>query len=127
MNCKSCGTPMNADEITSARKKDGYPNGLCEDCRKKWKRRQNLKRRYNITPEEYDQLFVYQGKKCQICNDDLTDKRAVVDHCHDTGTVRGILCYPCNTAIGFLKDDVRIALRLIDYLYKTEKENGKLK
>jgi len=65
-------------------------------------------------------MLVFQDKKCQICEEPLEPKKTVVDHCHATGNVRGLLCYNCNNAIGFLKENIRAALKLIDYIYKNE-------
>ena len=43
-------------------------------------------------------------------------RRMHIDHCHDTGAVRGLLCHGCNTGIGSLNDDIELLQRAIDYL-----------
>lgn len=58
------------------------------------KRQWNLSRRYGITVAEFDEMLARQGGKCVICEQE--PKRPVVDHCHETGAVRGILCHRCN-------------------------------
>lgn len=118
---------MSLEEAKSAESRNGYPNGYCKSCCSDWKREQNFKVRYKISIEEYEQMLVFQNKKCQICDETLEPKKTVVDHCHTTGAVRGLLCYNCNNAIGFLKENIRAALKLIDYIYKNEsqaKTNG---
>jgi len=60
-----------------------------------------LKTRYGMTPEQYDTLYAEQGGACAICRE---QKRLVVDHDHETGAVRGLLCDLCNTGIGKLRD-----------------------
>ena len=125
MNCKSCSNKLTQDEVKNARQ-GGYPNDFCSPCRKEWKRNANLLKRYGLNLSDYKELLASQEKKCKICNVELLQGKTVVDHCHTTGAVRGLLCYNCNFAIGALKDDVQIALRLVDYLYQTEKENGRL-
>ena len=111
---------MSREEAKSASSRSGYPNGYCKACCSEWKREQNFKVRYKISIEEYEQMLVFQNKKCQICEEPLEPKKTVVDHCHTTGNVRGLLCYNCNNAIGFLKENIRSALKLIDYIYKNE-------
>lgn len=111
---------MSREEAKSASSRNGYPNGYCKACCSEWKREQNFKVRYKISIEEYEQMLVFQNKKCQICEEPLEPKKTVVDHCHTTGDVRGLLCYNCNNAIGFLKENIRAALKLIDYIYKNE-------
>lgn len=66
-----------------------------------------LKRMYGLTPEAWDGMFAKQAGTCAICSDDLRRGTggAAVDHCHKTGRVRALLCAPCNTAIGLLKED----------------------
>lgn len=71
--------------------------------------RQKLKRRYRITMEEYQELLEKQGGACGLCSnvrDERTQKQRllVVDHCHVTGDVRGLLCISCNTRLGGLED-----------------------
>ena len=73
-----------------------------------------LKRTYGITVEEYDKLVEVQQGRCAIC--DESDKALAVDHSHDTGEVRGLLCINCNTGIGSLKDDRSLLLKAVEYL-----------
>lgn len=61
----------------------------------------DLKIKYNISLEGYNKLFQEQEGKCAICQE---VGKLVVDHDHDTGQTRGLLCNNCNTAIGLLKD-----------------------
>lgn len=77
-----------------------------------------LKRKYGITNEGYDQMLAAQNGKCGICpllQKNVT-KRFCVDHCHITGKVRGLLCSHCNTGIGYLKDSIPNLKSAIKYL-----------
>ncbi len=63
----------------------------------------NLKVKYGITIEEYDLLKGSQKSRCGICNvhENNLKKRLVVDHCHSTNKIRGLLCDTCNRFLGF--------------------------
>ena len=82
----------------------------------------NLKRRYNLTVEDYNNLFNSQNSCCAICGTDSPEMKMyrgngwVVDHCHASGTVRGILCCRCNLLLGRAKDSIQILQNAIDYL-----------
>lgn len=61
---------------------------------------------YGLSPEQYDALLAEQGGVCAICGGVNKGSRSLaVDHDHETGTVRGLLCIPCNSAVGLLKED----------------------
>lgn len=64
-------------------------------------RRRHLKRRYGLTEAALAALAEAQEGRCAICS----SLWEVVDHDHVSGAVRGLLCHPCNAAIGLLKDD----------------------
>jgi hypothetical protein len=68
-----------------------------------YKRRYDLKRRYGITIDEYEQALADQGGRCYICRRPPIIRRLVVDHNHATGTVRKLLCGPCNAFVGLLE------------------------
>lgn len=93
--------------------------GLCRGCN--GRRPENissiLKRTYGITLEEYDKLFEEQKGVCWICQQESTE-RLCVDHAHDTGQIRGLLCRKCNLVIGNADEDVAVLNRAIDYLRK---------
>jgi hypothetical protein len=73
-----------------------------------------LKRKYDLTLEEYDRLM---AMPCGICGiTAMAGARIVLDHCHDTGKVRGPLCQACNTGIGKLGDDPAQLRVAADYL-----------
>jgi hypothetical protein len=78
-----------------------------------------LKDRYKITQAEYDAFLTAQGFKCAVCKTDFNEipkKKRHVDHCHKTGKVRGVLCFSCNWALGFLKDDEATISNLLEYV-----------
>lgn len=67
-------------------------------------------RRYNLTQKDFDEL---NFNECHICG---RKDNLVIDHCHKTLKVRGILCGQCNGGIGLLKDDINILRKAIKYL-----------
>ncbi len=77
---------------------------------------------YRITQADYDGMLADQKYVCAICRQPESalmrgaTRRLSVDHCHDTGRVRGLLCMHCNHAIGKLKDSPALLRRAADYL-----------
>jgi hypothetical protein len=63
-------------------------------------------------------MWAEQNGRCAICSTTLREGRggAAVDHCHRTGKVRGLLCSPCNTAIGKLREDPALFASALAYL-----------
>lgn len=88
----------------------------------------DLKKLFGISIETYNALLDVQNGRCAICHQKETDtlrgkvKSLAVDHDHNTGKIRGLLCSSCNKAIGFLRDNPEIALRAATYL--EEHNNG---
>jgi recombination endonuclease VII len=75
----------------------------------------DLKRLYGISVVEYDALLAKQGGVCAICRKH-SKRRLCVDHCHLTGTVRGLLCDRCNLGLGYLKEDQASLVAALAYL-----------
>jgi Autographiviridae endonuclease VII len=74
-----------------------------------------LNRLYGISAAEYDALLAKQGGVCAICRKH-SKRRLCVDHCHRTGTVRGLLCDRCNLGLGSLKEDQASLVAALAYL-----------
>ena len=94
--------------------KDGL-NGWCRPCTKD----RQLQTTYGISLAQYNQMLINQNYRCKLCNtDEPRGNRGtfVVDHCHDTGKVRGLLCNYCNTGIGKLHDDPELLRKAADYI-----------
>lgn len=77
-----------------------------------------LKHKYGLTPECYDEMLLEQEQLCKICRRHKSEfkRKLHVDHCHTTGTIRGLLCPNCNSGIGKLNDDPKLLQAAIDYL-----------
>lgn len=82
-----------------------------------------IKGKYGLCREEYDRLLKSQGGRCAICWElpNRRFKHLVVDHDHDTGEVRGLLCSRCNRAIGLLCDDPDLIQEAVGYLRDRKK------
>ena len=80
-----------------------------------------VKKLYGIEPEQYKQMHVDQDGKCAICGVEPKTKRGLhIDHCHDTGVIRGLLCGGCNTGIGLLQENPEIMTKAIEYLLRSK-------
>lgn len=96
-----------------------------DEVRKRWKRNNPdkvknyfLKKNYGITYEEYLDIAKTQNYCCGICGEHKNNlKRDLcVDHDHETGEIRGLLCNACNRGLGAYKDDIDILCSAISYL-----------
>lgn len=138
--CTKCNTEKPLSEYHKDKhSKTGYTSS-CNDCRKAVRTRagapkpkyyaekdrwRKLLKQYGVTEQRYQEMFDAQNGVCAICENPEMDKYAngtirdlSVDHCHNTGKVRGLLCNKCNNAIGKFKDDTEILKRAINYLVK---------
>lgn len=145
--CPKCKLDLNVDYFNKSNRRDGFQT-YCRDChnlmqREKYasnplekvkrqiresrrkeknplaKRKEELKRLYGITLEEYASILEIQNYVCDICKKECKTKKSLsVDHDHETGIVRGLLCNSCNRAIGMLKDDPIVLKNAYEYLLK---------
>lgn len=79
------------------------------------------KERYGITYDEYCNMLKEQNHKCAICGVDEVDSRSkklCVDHDHETGKVRQLLCHNCNCGLGHFKDSLVGLSKALEYLIK---------
>lgn len=93
-------------------------------CKKKT-RKYKLASRYGISVEQYEDMLKEQDNSCKICgkHEDEELHSLAVDHCHDTGKVRSLLCMSCNTGLGLFKDNKELLIKAQDYLEKHKEEN----
>lgn len=114
--------------------KGNHYNSWCKECHniyqreslknkdtrdKKYNSSRNsfYKKKYGITIQQYEELLENQNYVCKICEkEDVGGKRLAVDHCHNTGLVRGLLCGSCNKALGGFNDDTALLNNAINYL-----------
>ena len=77
--------------------------------------------RYGMTLEEYVLMEEEQSGVCKICAQKcVTGRNLAVDHCHETGKIRGLLCQNCNTAIGKFGDDENRIKKAVEYLSESK-------
>lgn len=98
----------------------------CIECFRRHSRMSDLKLKFGITPEQYNELLESQNYCCAICNEKENVIHArtkeviklAVDHCHKTKKIRGLLCNRCNFGIGYFKDSIELLRNAIKYLEK---------
>lgn len=127
--CSRCKEAKPLTEFFKNKKKSQGVDSWCKKCSVEYHRNNELgklkarnrflRRKYGITDEEYEMLLKLQKQGCKICGTKSLEgpkKRLAIDHCHKTNTVRGILCEPCNRALGLFKDSIPNLQRAIFYL-----------
>lgn len=90
----------------------------CRACASRASHRSSAESKY-LWPEgmTYDKLLKIQGGRCAICRCVPRSRRMAIDHCHDTGVVRGLLCMTCNhELLGAAQDQVQILRNAVYYL-----------
>lgn len=122
--CWKCGEnkPWNS-EYFYVGPKTNKPKYLCLLCAKKIQRVNDMAKNYDLTEEQYEKMLFSQNYSCAICfTSEWGGKTGVphVDHNHETGKVRGLLCHGCNTAIGLLKESEDTIMSALNYI----KERG---
>lgn len=93
----------------------------CKSCERVASKERKYKQRYSITIEQKEDMVRQQENKCACCNNTFRDTsrgHACIDHDHQTGKVRDILCDRCNTALGWVQEDIELCENLIAYIRK---------
>lgn len=96
-----------------------------------WQKERDLKRKYGITTDQYNEKQKAQDNRCAICRKPETKidhrlgvlKKLTVDHCHKTSKVRELLCARCNFVIGMVEESAPILNAMIVYLEKHQEVN----
>lgn len=144
-DCTRCGATKTYADFSLSRQATATSNAVyrshCKECQaeqaRAWyannperandnRRRHQLRSLYGLTVEQYNALLREQAGVCAVCGKGepnahgRTGKqfRLSVDHCHETGEVRGLLCQSCNRAIGLLGDDPTLMRKAISYLLR---------
>jgi RNase P subunit RPR2 len=127
-NCKKCNQELPVSNFHIKHDKNTNHFRFNSPCKKCAHENRNIeyrkvaarKKKYNLTSEDYNAMLISQNNSCDICNIDMKEygKNFVVDHCHVTNNVRGLLCNNCNTGIGMLQDNTSILIKAIEYLKK---------
>lgn len=145
MEMKTCVTCKEAKPLDEFHKGRTHPQGRapkCKPCKRAYdnaryaanrkgirerQRVYNLMSRYGISEEEYEELLAAQGGACAICgatqgwmssHDSGKPKRLAVDHSHESGKVRGLLCDRCNTVLGKTRDSPELLRKAAEYLLR---------
>ena len=121
--CNKCGEDLVIGENWTESKKKSWIY-MCSPCVKSNQRNGDLKRKFGITTDDYNKMFDSQGGCCDICGEHQTEfqKRLAVDHDHETGSVRSLLCMGCNTGLGKFGDDIATVREALNYLIKHSEE-----
>lgn len=123
MRCARCKRDKPPEDFPRNRRTKSGRHCYCKPCHNQQvrdsvakaggSRKYHMKRRYGLTPEEFDALVAEQGFLCPIC---LKRPAVHVDHDHRTGRVRGILCEMCNGGLGQFRDNPSTIENAIAYL-----------
>jgi hypothetical protein len=137
--CTECGA---TDRELFYTKLNAFNRARCKACQRKSARtrltkdrvrRYNLRRLYNVTPEEYDAMTLAQNGVCACCGEKPDGRiggygkggsiaKLVVDHDHHTGEVKALLCADCNCALGYMKNSPERIKKLLIYAEKYHAE-----
>lgn len=121
--CKDC-SPSSARPAP-------YPGPRCATHNRAFRKQQKkanhermVMKTYSLEIGDYARIYQEQGGLCAICRRATgKTKRLAVDHDHDTGLVRGLLCGPCNKLVGYFRNSPEAFLRAAEYLERARERN----
>jgi len=127
--CTHCEQEKDLEDFNF--KSSGYIMRICKPCNTKkrqnyvearrayiydYNRKRSLWDKFKITLEDYQYMYDEQGGVCAICGTNEDKRMLAVDHCHETGKVRGLLCTCCNTGLGKFRDSPDLLIKAVEYL-----------
>jgi hypothetical protein len=135
--CLQCEKEKSLDQFRYRKIRKNHES-YCKACEainnREWYRRNKAKlksrdfvrncKKFGLSIDQYWAMHRQQDGKCDICKQPEVSKRAgaiknlAIDHCHKSGKIRSLLCHGCNTAIGLLREDLKSAEALLNYLKK---------
>lgn len=133
---KKCSICQEEKDISLFVKRSNRKSGVqpyCKVChnkrmrgsyRSEYMKDYELKKNYGISLEDFENMHKDQDFRCAICSTHVRDingkhkKTLCVDHCHETGVIRGLLCDKCNRGIGLLQDSPEVLASALSYLNK---------
>lgn len=122
--CKECVNEQRSTDVYKARTAKRSKEWAKSPEGQRAIRNTHLKRLYGITIEDYEEMAASTDGECWACGrvpaGTGAHGRLFVDHVHETGQVRGLLCHNCNSALGHARDDILILKALMDYLVDAE-------
>jgi hypothetical protein len=129
--CKNCNETKEVAEFPVVKNHGHYIQyrAQCKVCWAKWKSENHKKnpakydkdkqragwhrRAYGLEPDDYERMREAQNGRCAVCKEEA---KLVVDHCHDSLVVRGLLCGPCNTGLGMFRDNAGFMREAANYV-----------
>lgn len=125
--CNKCKIEKpDSDYYTVNKRKRPTLYHICKPCcvikaqeYKEYYRGWELQKNYGISLTDYQQEVEKRNSCCDICG--KQKKTLHVDHCHDTGAIRGFLCGSCNRGLGLLQEDLKIVYKAYTYLQNHER------
>ena len=117
--CKTCKVtqPLDCFPVYTNSTGQSGRRHKCKTCRNAYNYERKMVTFYGITKEKYDAMYAECAGTCMTCG---ADDELVIDHCHTTGKVRGLLCHSCNVALGHAKDSATILRNMLTYIEDTE-------
>lgn len=121
-SCRICYSKKRRETYYKNREKIIVKQKIYRQNHKEVAKNNSLRFNYGITLEDYNKMFQEQGGCCLICGKHQSEfkKSLSVDHCHETGKIRGLLCKDCNFGIAYLKHNIKLLNSAILYLRNNE-------
>lgn len=128
--CKDCAKKASRDwrELNPEKSREKIKELFSKNKEKYYNSHKDkqLKKKYNLSREQYERLLLETGGQCPICSRVFgisAYTKPVVDHCHETGKTRGLICRQCNIGLGAFRDNVRTMINATKYLEDSRHED----
>lgn len=116
MRCNKCGRVLSSEMFIKNKRNSSGRDPTCKECHNaKLVNKKKYLRKYRMSIKDYNRLLAKQGGRCAICGVMVADTLHV-DHCHETGRVRGLLCRNCNFGLGMFEDQYDRLIKAAKYI-----------
>ena len=123
--CKSCQEFLKPTRFKPRKDRANQYEAKCKVCTKQYAHEYRLKSVFGIDSNEYHRILEIQNYACAICRNQPLKRRLAVDHDHQTGQIRGLLCTHCNhKLLGAAHDSIPLLERAISYLEAPPAQTG---